>query len=545
MTRRVVRANANQVSLFPFLAVLVCTMGALLVLLVVMAHQARVRAADVPSPDDPPPAPAPTSSVSAEDVVKAKDEVAGRLAKMSELLKKTKQGLDNRNLELAHLEEDLRRWHDKLVEFKREYHRLKSIGDTNDEQLRIMRDDIKRLKDQISEAAQLLAEEQKRLMSNPKSFALIPYDGTRGTYRRPLYVECTKEKVILQPLGIALTEADFDGPLGPENPLAAALRAMRQHLTKNAPSTGQPQAEPYPFLVVRPDGVDAYQKSRTAIRSWGSDFGYEFVEKDLNLDWGQPDPEMAEAVLAAIEQAKVQLRMLMKAAPKRFRGGRLPGGSADGGGSGSHGTGGGDRFGSGPSGGGGTSQSGAAGSGGPLNTGTGSGAARGDGSQSPSSPFDPAAGQANVQDGSARPDQVREGARGGVAGGTAGGDALEGGTMRSVAATRGRDWALPQKRRGSIGYSRPISVQIQADRIVFPNLQGQSSSVELGPRTSDSIDQVVSVVWKQMESWGSAGNDAHWKPVLKCDVAPDARSRFKALTILLMDSGVDVGIKQQ
>ena len=104
---------------------------------------------------------------------------------------------------------------------------------------------------------------------------------------------------------------------------------------------------------------------------------------------------------------------------------------------------------------------------------------------------------------------------------------------------------MPQKRRGAIAYSRPISLRLEADRIVFPNHQGQGREIPLGPRTKDSIEKVVAVVWKQMEAWGSAGNGAYWKPVLKCEVAPDARSRFRALKILLLDSGIDVDWKTQ
>ncbi|MCG8584460.1 MAG: hypothetical protein MI757_07095 [Pirellulales bacterium] len=537
MTRRVIRANANQVSLFPFLAVLVCTMGALLVLLVVMAHQARLRAATVPSPENPPPAPAPASNVSADELAKAEEEINRRLLRIQELLKKTKEGLNQQNLELAHLEEDMRRWQNRLAELRREYERLKDVGTSTDEQQQIMRDELARLKEDISLSAQLLADEQKRLMSKPKSFSLIPYDGARGTYRRPLYVECSKGKVTLQPLGIELRDSDFPREAGPENPLASALRAMRQYLAKQSPQTVGQEHEPYPLLVVRPDGVNEYYASRSAIKSWGPDFGYEFVEQERELDWGQPDPKMAQVVQAAIDQARVQQRALMRAAPRRYRDQRLRGTGT--------GSGGGDRFGSGPSGGGGNFGRGSSGSGGPLASGDGSGAARGDGSRTSAGRYDPSRGQGNAQVGSARPGEVKPGAQGGLEGGTAGGDANEGGTLHSIAASRGRNWALPQKRRGSIAYSRPISLEVRADRLVFPNYQGEGREITLGPRTKDSIDQVVAVVWKQMESWGSAGNGAYWKPVLKCDVAADARSRYRALTILLMESGVDITIKTQ
>ncbi len=540
MRQRTGRSIGNQVSLFPFLAVLVCTMGALLVLLVVMAQQAKLQAASVEAPKAiPAPMPAlPTTSVTAEDLAKADQQIRQRMQQVVAALAKAKDNLSQRNLELAHLEGDMRRWQDRLAELRREYARLKDVGQSTDEQQRKMREELARLKEDISLAAQLLVDEQKRLVNRPKSYALVPYDGASGTYRRPLYIECTEDKVTLQPLGIELTESDFDGPLGPGNPLAAALRAMRQHLTKNSPNAGQQQAEPYPLIVVRPDGITEYYTARKAIKSWGAGFGYEFIEQDRNLDWGQPDPEMAKAVQAAIAQARVQQRVLMRAAPKRYRNNPFSAAGVGRGGSV------GDRVGDGPSGGGGSSRHGDPGSGGPLASGSGSGAARGSGGEDDPSGgrYDPKQGLGNDQQGSARADQTRPGAQGGTPGGVAGGSAIEGGTVRSVASKRGRNWALPQRRRGAIGYSRPISMRLEADRIVFPNREGADRVIPLGPRTKDSIDKVVAVVWKQMESWGSAGNGAYWKPVLKCEVAPDAKSRYAALNILLLDSGIDIGI---
>ena len=53
MKQHAASENSNAVDLFPFLAVLLCTMGALLVLLVVLAQRAgqRALAAVEPEPD--------------------------------------------------------------------------------------------------------------------------------------------------------------------------------------------------------------------------------------------------------------------------------------------------------------------------------------------------------------------------------------------------------------------------------------------------------------------------------------------------------------
>ena len=56
------------------------------------------------------------------------------------------------------------------------------------------------------------------------------YEGPNQTRRRPIYLECRDDAVMLQPEGIALSESDFEGPMGPGNPLATALRAAREYM---------------------------------------------------------------------------------------------------------------------------------------------------------------------------------------------------------------------------------------------------------------------------------------------------------------------------
>ena len=63
---------------------------------------------------------------------------------------------------------------------------------------------------------------------------MVPYDGPNRTRRRPIYIECTADRVIIQPEGIVLSAADFGGPTGPGNPLASAVRAARDHLVETA-----------------------------------------------------------------------------------------------------------------------------------------------------------------------------------------------------------------------------------------------------------------------------------------------------------------------
>ena len=61
------------------------------------------------------------------------------------------------------------------------------------------------------------------MKQRPKSYAIVPYQGRQGTSRRPIYIECRANDVILQPEGVKLTIDDFRPPIGPGNPLVAAL----------------------------------------------------------------------------------------------------------------------------------------------------------------------------------------------------------------------------------------------------------------------------------------------------------------------------------
>ena len=87
-----------------------------------------------------------------------------------------------------------------------------------------------------------------------------------------------------------LEARDFAEPLGPGNPLAAALRAAREYYAdRQTPTDGGTDA--YPLLLVRPDGIAAYYKVREAIASWDAEFGYELVEADWSLELPPPDPQ--------------------------------------------------------------------------------------------------------------------------------------------------------------------------------------------------------------------------------------------------------------
>jgi hypothetical protein len=123
--------------------------------------------------------------------------------------------------------------------------------------------------------------------------------------------------VVLQPEGVVLKESDFEGPLGPGNPLAAVLRATREYML--AQRDFDPQAgEPYPMLLVRPEGIAAYYAAREAMKSWGADFGYELVDDEWRLAFPPSDTRLSEVVRQTLVTARESQARLIASAPREY-----------------------------------------------------------------------------------------------------------------------------------------------------------------------------------------------------------------------------------
>lgn len=124
--------------------------------------------------------------------------------------------------------------------------------------------------------------------------------------------------MVLQPEGIRFVEADFEGPMGPGNALAVALRATREYLLSKRDFDPQRDGEPYPLLLVRPDGIAAYYAARAALQSWATEFGYELIDADWKLAYQAADTQLAEIVRQVVASARVRQERLIAAAPAAY-----------------------------------------------------------------------------------------------------------------------------------------------------------------------------------------------------------------------------------
>ena len=103
---------------------------------------------------------------------------------------------------------------------------------------------------------------------------------------------------------------DFREPLGPENTLATALRAIREYWAQHAAASPVKSGEPYPLLLVRPEGILAYYAAREAMSGWGSEFGYELVGEDWDLKYPPLDRALAEMLTQQVAVARVRQQSL-------------------------------------------------------------------------------------------------------------------------------------------------------------------------------------------------------------------------------------------
>jgi len=170
------------ISLFPFLAVLLCTMGALLVVLVIFsrsAKQAGIAAAEKAKAEA-----AAAADAERQELELARDELGWRIDHVRSLRDRTAEELAKARMQLAGTEENARQLADELDELARVVEALEAEATEADD------GSILELERKLAEARKAHDEAKERLADKPPAYAVVPYEGANGTHRRPLYIEC-------------------------------------------------------------------------------------------------------------------------------------------------------------------------------------------------------------------------------------------------------------------------------------------------------------------------------------------------------------------
>ena len=613
MNKRLTSDSGNSVSLFPFLAVLLCTMGALLVLLVVLADRAGKRAVAEAAFQQPAVAPAIFQQEVDKDAEEAEEavELAMQLEKvhayqkhLAKLQQQGDQRLQEAKERLSHLEAHTRRMEHELARLSLAAEQLKATEAHQSVDQEQAEQELTRLQQLMVDTEAELDELREESLGK-HSYAIVPYRGPNGTYRKPIYIECRKEAIILHPEGIRFKRSDFLANSWAGNPLAAALRATREHVNAQAAKAGAAEPpDPYPMILVRPDGINQYSLVRAAITSWDASFGYEFIDSDWKLDFPEgPDPLLAGKQQHAIMLARERLARLIRSAPSRFQGVSLAGtaSGASGGDKGSNGYGNGQSEGE-------FSNEVALGEG----TGEGNGYTAGEsttasdaevlqgeetqygatqsiathsatGGDASATTATEATGEyatdsnANLGDrysqttGTATENSSAT-APGGQSGSQASGSnsqcescSTSGGSpssaggstssataqSSSIADSQGRNWAVKSGGRSSVPIRRPIQVVVRQNQIaLLPSrhaLDGEAASgkvISLNQPIDQISNEFRSALRTRIEEWGLAGSGLYWRPMLKLHVGPGAEQTAEQVIRLMKNSGVEVSLPE-
>jgi hypothetical protein len=323
------RSTPPAMSLFPFLDTLVCTMGALILMLLAMTPkikeraQARLQAqmaATAPIQTiDPDPEPEPVPVLFAPEPEPEPEPAEIRVAVAA---------VPNRaQIEEEHAAERKRRrdaWfktakeaRDALAARQADYHKRRQLLKETDQRLKDLQDQIlksqlksesvdkadqslaaaaDRLEAQQERVAQEIARTRKsidvlnrRQAAAKNEYSLVPYDGTSGTVRRPVYIECTAKGFRFLPEDETVSPADLEGFTDGYNPLLTGTQSLVRFWARRRRSSPESEPEPYVLLLVRPSGCFNYYVARKFLSSLSVNFGYELIEEDWKLSIPDPD----------------------------------------------------------------------------------------------------------------------------------------------------------------------------------------------------------------------------------------------------------------
>lgn len=185
---------------------------------------------------------------------------------------------------------------------------------------------VRSQREQMTDELLALEESLKRLKEHrqreSKKWSIVPYVGKRGLSRRPLYVECARDKLIFYPDRATLS----DYRLSQDRIREEVTRRGAEH-RKNAPA-GAPQENPYWLLLVRPDGVGTYYEFLAAVKALDLAYGYEFVEDSWDFDLSDPKnaPEPVEVATPLPTPTRPQPAALIRP-PARGAGSNQPPGA--------------------------------------------------------------------------------------------------------------------------------------------------------------------------------------------------------------------------
>lgn len=323
------RRQGLSPTLFPFLAVLICTLGTLILLLALVAENAtdtveqQVAEQEDSQRDDSRSVRA--VQLSAETVESMIEAEKFRVEKLVSFRESQTDDLEQHRDRLTHLESHIRRIREELKRLSDEVETATADAESQDVPQTA---DLVMLRQQLEAEKKTLEELKADAGDQSPRVVIVPHEGPNGTQRRPIYLECTADGLTIWPEGSKISPVQLQDTTPSANPLDAALRVIRNHAMHSYGDS----IPPYPLLVVRPDGIETYGEARKAMRDWDDQFGYELVPADVELAFHRPDTHLKSQIDVAIREAVLKQRARHRIAGGGYGRGRggFPGGRANG-----------------------------------------------------------------------------------------------------------------------------------------------------------------------------------------------------------------------
>ncbi|MCA9010711.1 MAG: hypothetical protein KDB01_13260, partial [Planctomycetaceae bacterium] len=330
MTRR---RPQTSISLFPFLAVLVCAMGALILLLLVMTRRIRHEQFVVDAASGVVVQPQDSSSDRSLEIASLESEqlrvshdlqelkrqevelessiadqqklVAGlreqSAAMREELLRSEAMPAPSR---ISDLQQHISNLRSRQMELRRRLDeqeqrllakqlQLKAITEASaaaEQRLHNVRSSLMALRKQVHDAQQTT--------KSSGTETIVEFTNTAGTTRTPIVVEVTQSGYTILPAGIHIEPKDMEGFPVSDTPLMAAILAVHRERAKDSVTS-----QPYVLLLVRPDGSEAFYPAQGILANEKIHFGYELIGADQVISPGGSVPTEVAAADTAMAEA--------------------------------------------------------------------------------------------------------------------------------------------------------------------------------------------------------------------------------------------------
>lgn len=288
------RRNQLQPSTFPFMAVLLCAMGSLILLLLILDRRAKLaaqqRAMFAVQQQQGQDAAEHARLLAAQKadwergrralhawLQGEQQQVLDKLSQVQTQSASVQQTIQQHEVRSLQLEKHLQQEQQRLADLKSRVVQRQQLLQQTQTQSEQTRQEMAALSTELQQLEDTIYQLKKLRANSQKTYSLVPYAGPYGDTRQPIYIECCQDRIIFHPDQLTITDQDF-------SILLVNREIQRRMLALQRAGTGKDD-RPYLFLLVRPNGLDSYFAMLALLRSVSFDYGYELIDQDWVLDF--------------------------------------------------------------------------------------------------------------------------------------------------------------------------------------------------------------------------------------------------------------------